>query len=501
MDYISTRGKAAPVSASEAIVQGLANDGGLFVPTSFPQWDLTRIESLCSMPYHAVASAVLAEYLTDFSTDEIDEMTQKAYGSQFDDQRILPIHTVDKFENILEIYHGPTIAFKDIALQILPHLMTKSMQKTGETKKILILVATSGDTGKAALEGFHDVENTSIIVFYPADGVSDAQKLQMTTQEGNNVYVCAVEGNFDDTQTGVKRIFSDPVMAETLANDGFRLSSANSINWGRLLPQIVYYFWSYAQLINSKQISLGDSVNFVVPTGNFGNILAGYYAKRMGLPIGKLICASNQNNVLTDFFNKGEYDRNREFYQTSSPSMDILISSNLERLLFELANRDGAQVAQWMDSLQTDGKYSLTKEQHLAIQDVFYSAWCDDEVGAFMIRHMFEDHDYLIDTHTATAQSAYEIYSDQTDDASMAMILSTANPYKFSFDVLDALKDSDVGLDGKDTFELCNELSRYTKTKIPEAILALQDKAVLFSDVCPADKMEQCVLSQVKKWK
>lgn len=500
MEYLSTRGHSQHVSAAQAIVQGLAKDGGLFVPETFPQWSLDRIQGLVDLSYKDVSRSVLSDYLTDFTNEEIIEMTSAAYGNQFDDASILPIYMVDQQENVLEIYHGPTLAFKDIALQILPYLMKKSMQKIGETKKVLILVATSGDTGKAALEGFQDVEDTAMIVFYPQDGVSAAQKLQMMTQEGDNVYVCGVNGNFDDAQSGVKRIFSDPAMAQKLEADGYRLSSANSINWGRLLPQIAYYFWSYAQLIKEGRLILGEIMNVSVPTGNFGNILAGYYAKQMGLPIGKLICASNQNNVLTDFFNQGTYDRNRDFYKTTSPSMDILISSNLERLLFELTDRDGSAVSSWMNSLKTNGAYAISDGQKARLDELFYASWSDDEMGARAIRYMFEEYDYLIDPHTAIAQIASDIYMDATNDKSQMMVLSTASPYKFAGDVVAALREEEARAD-VDAFALCDELSALTQTNIPNAILNLKGKPICHTDICEASEMDSVVLRCVQNWK
>lgn len=499
MQYISSRGSEKKVFAAEAIVQGLAEDGGLFVPQRFPQWSLEQIAGLKELPYHALSACILSTYLTDFSETEVQEMTLKAYGHQFTAPEVLPITQLDDQESVLELFHGPTLAFKDVALQILPHLMKASMEKTGEKKTMLILVATSGDTGKAALEGFKDVPGTAIAVFYPQDGVSETQKLQMLTQEGENVYVCGVEGNFDDAQTGVKRIFSDVQMQEKLAQKGYRLSSANSINWGRLLPQIAYYFWSYVQLLKSEEIRLGDPVNFVVPTGNFGNILAGYYAKRMGLPIGKLLCASNRNNVLTDFFEQGSYDRNREFFKTSSPSMDILISSNLERLLFELSDRDGLQVAKWMQALKEQGKYEILDEQKENIQKDFYAAWCDDELAAQTIKRIFECNDYLMDPHTAVAQCVYDAYYEKTDDKIASIVLSTANPYKFAKDVLEALNGKAIA--EEDGFKLCEMLSAYSKTKIPEAVLALKDKPVLHRDVYAPTNMEAALIKQVDNWK
>lgn len=497
MQYISTRGKDLTVTASQVIVQGLAHDGGLYVPEFFPQIPYEKVEQMACMSYQSIAAELIGCYLTEFLEQELTDMTSAAYGEQFDTNEIAPLVQIDAKESVLELYHGPTLAFKDMALQLLPHLMRSSMEKNGIQQKVLILVATSGDTGKAALEGFRDVENVDIAVYYPKEGVSPAQKLQMLTQEGNNVYVFGVDGDFDDTQTGVKRIFSDPAMQEKLAQKGCRLSSANSMNWGRLVSQIVYYFYSYAQLRKHNRISSGEKVNFVVPSGNFGNILAGYYAKKMGLPIHKLICASNRNNVLTDFFQKGEYNRNRAFYQTSSPSMDILISSNLERLLFEITERDSEKVALWMQSLQQSGAYQITPGMQEIVQDSFYADWCNDKEVLDTIREVWMNFGYLMDTHTAVAQHVYEQYYARTQDPAKTVIVSTASPYKFASHVLQALQpETDISQD--DEFNVVRKLSEATSTAIPRAIQELQGKPILHQVHCAPNEMEDTLLEQLK---
>lgn len=498
MQYISTRGKSEAADASQAIIQGLAGDGGLYVPERFPPWTLNRIQALCDLPYASVAARVMGDFLSEFSSEEINGMTHAAYGPQFDDPFIVPLSDMGHSEQLMELYHGPTLAFKDMALQILPHLMSASMQKTGEKQKVLILVATSGDTGKAALEGFQDVPGVAIMVFYPQDGVSAAQKRQMITQEGANLSVCGVQGNFDDAQNGVKRIFSDAVFAQKAAQAGYRLSSANSINWGRLLPQIAYYFWAYAFSLKNQRITAGEKLNFVVPTGNFGNILAGYYAKRMGLPVGKLVCASNQNHVLSDFFAQGTYDRNRPFYKTISPSMDILISSNLERLLFELANRDGAAVDEWMQQLRQGGRYELSTELQQSLKEDFAAGWCDEKMCADSIRQTFTERNKLIDPHTAVAQAVYGDFARQNPQTGPCVVAATASPYKFAADVLAALRQNRAS-DG-DVFQTADALSAETHTLIPQAILDLRDKPVLHRDTCKPEEMPQQVLSQLERW-
>ncbi len=413
-------------------------------------------------------------------------MCNAAYGT-FDSEEVVPLTKAGDNEYIMELYHGPTLAFKDIALQILPRLLSYGLKKEGESA--LILTATSGDTGKAAMEGFADVENTKIVVFYPVDGVSDMQKLQMITQTGNNTYVCAVKGNFDDAQTGVKQIFASDEFRKLAKDKGYSLSSANSINFGRLAPQIAYYFYAYATLLKRNVIKAGQSINFTVPTGNFGNILAGYYAKRMGLPISKLICASNKNNVLTDFFNTGEYSLHREFYQTTSPSMDILISSNLERLLFELVGRDSKKVVALMDNLKNDGKYTIEADMKKILDGEFWAGYCSDDDAAHTIKRMFESTDILLDPHTAVAQTVYENYVKSTGDDTVNVVVSTANPYKFAQDVEYAA----TGVKTADAFTSADNVYKATKTPIPTAISALKHAKVLHTDVAEKDSLAQAV--------
>lgn len=495
MLYNSTENKNEVVSASQAIAQGISKDGGLFVPQSFPSYDLDTISKLSKLDYKGIAKKVFSDFLTDFSEDEIDECVEKAYTKEkFGSDDPAPI-SYQKFNGndvgILELWHGPTCAFKDMALQILPHLLTKSLKKTNDDKDAVILVATSGDTGKAALEGFKDVDHTKIIVFYPVDGVSPMQKHQMTTQEGNNVNVCAIEGNFDDAQTGVKKIFTTEEIANELLNNNMMFSSANSINWGRLLPQIVYYISSYCKLVNDKKINLGDKINIVVPTGNFGNILASYYAYIMGIPVNKFICASNSNNVLTDFIRTGVYDKNREFYTTISPSMDILVSSNLERLLYKLSGDDDKTTKDWMGKLKTDGKYEVTDTVKASIMSSFYGGYCDDNKTKETISKMFKEENYLCDTHTAVAVSVYDQYVNETGDKTPTVIASTASPYKFSNAVLNAVDES-VCL--SDEFEMVDKLNEITGVDIPKPLSSLKDKKPRFSDVVKSDDMPDYVL-------
>ena len=506
MKYLSTRNAACRVSAAEAIVQGLSPEGGLFVPESFPQIPLEEICSFAKAPggYAACSARIMGAYLTDFTAQELDEMTREAYAS-FDDPRVVPTHTLTDREAVLELYHGPTLAFKDVALQMLPRLMSASIRKTGESRQVLILVATSGDTGKAALEGFKDVAGTSIMVFYPQDGVSSMQKLQMITQEGKNVAVCAVRGNFDDAQSGVKRIFSNGEFAQKLDQMGYKLSSANSINWGRLVPQIAYYFWAYAQEVEKGTVAPGAKVDFVVPTGNFGDILAGYYAKRMGLPVDRLICASNSNNVLADFFETGVYDRNRAFHKTSSPSMDILISSNLERLLFEISGRDDEKVRAWMESLQKTGRYEIGEELRQEVARDFAGGWCTEQEGAAAIRSVYEGEGYLIDTHTAVAQAVCEKQAKEGDP--FRIVLSTASPYKFPADVLRAaVPDAQIP---DESFEMVDALARAhakiagcpAEACVPAPICALRTMPVRHRESCEKDAMEEAVLQAIHGWR
>ena len=492
MLYTSTRDNSIRVSSAQAIARGISEEGGLFVPCELPEFSLKKISSMVEMNYINRAKTVLKEFLTDFSEEELDYCVNGAYAAEkFSSEKIAPTVNVNKNENILELWHGPTCAFKDMALQLLPYLMTVSAKKTAEGKTIVILVATSGDTGKAALEGFKNVENTKILVFYPVDGVSPMQKLQMTTQEGENVAVCAINGNFDDAQSAVKSIFTNDEIKAELASKNMMFSSANSINWGRLVPQIVYYFSAYCDLIGQNRINCGDEINVVVPTGNFGNILAAYYAKQMGLPIKKLICASNSNNVLTDFINSGEYDKNRQFFTTTSPSMDILISSNLERLLYHVCGEDSALVKDLMASLANSGKYTVSDDLKAKIGELF-SAGFADENGVFeTIKEQFENFNYLCDTHTAVAVKVYEDYVKSSGDDIVSVIDSTASPYKFSKSVLSALS-SDLS-DISDEFKTVDELNKLTGSAVPEPLNALKDKEIRFKEVCSKENMSEMV--------
>mgnify|MGYP004465270643 CR=1 FL=1 len=493
MLYTSTRNKNIKVTAAQAIAQGISEEGGLFVPCELPQFSLDDIGKMVSMPYTERAKNVLKYFLTDFTEEELDYCVEGAYAAEkFSSDKIAPTVHINKNENILELWHGPTCAFKDMALQLLPYLMTVSAKKTADGKTIVILVATSGDTGKAALEGFKNVDNTKILVFYPVDGVSPMQKLQMTTQEGNNVSVCAINGNFDDAQSAVKSIFTNNDIKAELAKKNMMFSSANSINWGRLVPQIVYYFSTYCDLLDQGRIALGDEINVVVPTGNFGNILAAYYAKHMGVPIKKLICASNINNVLTDFIRTGIYDRNRKFYATTSPSMDILISSNLERFLYDLTGCDDKLVGEWMKELNTNGSYEVSADVKAKMQEMFTAGCCDDAETMATIKKCASEYDYVIDTHTAVAKSVYDKYVAQTGDTTKTIIASTASPFKFNQSVLIALEDHNAVV-GKDEFTLLKELSEKSNMQIPKSLYELKDKSVVFDLVCDKDEMQQIV--------
>lgn len=493
MQYRSTRDKSVSASAAEAIKTGLSAEGGLFVPESFPSVSLDEIKGLANKSYNERAYFVLSKFLTDFTEEELLSCLDKAYTKEkFETDSIAPLYKLNNTTYFLELWHGPTCAFKDMALQILPHLLTTSMKKTNEDKEIVILVATSGDTGKAALEGFKDVAGTRITVFYPANGVSEIQKLQMVTQEGNNVNVAAVKGNFDDAQNGVKKIFTDVDYKNLLDRNRFKLSSANSINWGRLVPQIVYYFSSYAELLKNNEIEVGEKINVVVPTGNFGNILAAYYAKKMGLPIARFICASNENNVLTDFIKSGVYNKNRDFHTTISPSMDILISSNLERFLYDLTGCSDETIRKWMNELNTKGIYEISDEVKQKMQSMFYAGCCDDEETLKTIRKCADDYDYVIDTHTAVAKSVYDKYVAETGDTTKTVIASTASPFKFNQSVIIALEDH-TAVVGKDEFTLLNELSEKSNMRIPKSLYELKDKSVVFDLVCDKDEMKQIV--------
>ncbi|MBE7087378.1 MAG: threonine synthase [Clostridiales bacterium] len=482
MNFISTRGKDQVINGASAIAKGLADDGGLFVPEYFPNLS-DRLKDLLEMDYAERAATVLGSFLEEYDKAELLSACQKAYA-KFEDEDPAPVvRTDDKFY-IMELFHGPTLAFKDVALTLLPYLLRKGCDISGIKEEVLILVATSGDTGKAALEGFKDQEGIKIMVFYPSEGVSDMQKAQMCTQEGNNVNVVAVKGNFDDCQTAVKKIFSSKDFNFDLKKRGVVLSSANSINFGRLAPQITYYFSAYCDLVNSGEINFSDKVNFVVPTGNFGNILAGYYAKKMGLPIDKLICASNSNNVLTEFFAGGEYDANREFFKTMSPSMDILISSNLERLVFELSNRDAALTESRMNELKKQGKYSITETELEKLNEEFFADFCDEDECLQEIYDYFEEYGYVLDPHTSVAVKVAKNFLSFTENQNATVVLSTASPYKFTQSVLKAITGKSVS----DAFKGADMLMNETAMPIPTQISTLKTKEKRFTKVI--DKTE-----------
>ncbi|MBR5682207.1 MAG: threonine synthase [Ruminococcus sp.] len=487
MFYNSTRNSNVKVSSAEAITQGISVDGGLFVPESIPQLTLDEIKAIGDMSYADRAAYIFAKYLTDFTEAEIHHCTDNAYSTKnFETESIAEIAHLFDGTYMLELWHGPTCAFKDMALQILPYFLTTSAKKIKLDKKIVILVATSGDTGKAALEGFRDVEGTSILVFYPEDGVSPMQKRQMKTQEGSNVGVCAIKGNFDDCQNGVKAIFTNDEVKKALDSNGMIFSSANSINWGRLVPQVVYYVSAYAELVKDNEIKLGEKINIVVPTGNFGNILAAYYAKHMGIPVNKLICASNINNVLTDFINTGVYDRNRKFYATVSPSMDILISSNLERLLYLMTGRNDALIREWFGKLSSEGRYEVSDEVKAKLKEEFSAGFCDDSQTKNTIHSIYEKYSYTCDTHTAVAVKVYKDYKETTGDNTKTVIASTASPYKFSAAVLEALegKASDI-----DEYDKVGRIAELSDIPVPAALADLKNKPERFNDVI--DKADQ----------
>ena len=485
--YRSTRSDANKVTASQAILQGLAKDGGLFVPEEIPKLTLS-MDQLAKMSYQETAYEVMRLFLTDFTEEELKHCIHSAYDEKFDAKEIAPLKEADK-AFYLELFHGATIAFKDMALSILPHLMTTSAKKNHVDHEIVILTATSGDTGKAALAGFADVPGTKIIVFYPKDGVSAIQEKQMITQKGDNTFVVGIRGNFDDAQTGVKQMFGDQELAREMNQAGFQFSSANSINIGRLVPQVVYYVYAYAKMLASGTVKDKEQINVVVPTGNFGNILAAYYAKNMGVPIRKLICASNDNKVLYDFFQSGEYDRNREFILTSSPSMDILISSNLERLIYQISGRDATKTASFMKSLQTEGKYAITPEMRVALQD-FIGGYAVETEVAEEIKTVYEKSRYVLDTHTAVASKVYRKYADETSDGTKTVIASTASPYKFARSVMKALGK---GTEDMSDFELVDELSKVSGVKVPPAIEEIRSAAVLHDTVVDRSDMKATV--------
>lgn len=489
LSYQSTRGGQTGVTASQAVLQGLARDGGLFMPTEIPKLDVS-LEKLASMTYQETAYEVMKLFLTDYTEEELKDCIAKAYDSKFDTEEIAPLA---KAENayFLELYHGNTIAFKDMALSILPHLMTTAAKKNHMDKEIVILTATSGDTGKAAMAGFADVPGTRIIVFYPKGGVSRVQELQMRTQKGDNTAVVAIHGNFDDAQTGVKKLFGDKALAEELAEKGFQFSSANSINIGRLVPQVVYYVYAYAKLLENQEIEKGEEINVVVPTGNFGNILAAYFAKCMGLPIKTLICASNDNKVLYDFFTTGTYDKNREFILTNSPSMDILVSSNLERLIYLSTGCDAAANKAMMEDLNTKGSYTVTESMKEFMKD-FRGSFANQDQVAAVIKELFEDTGYLIDTHTGVAAAVYEAYRKDSGDKTKTVIASTASPYKFSHSVMEAIKGH-AAIDGKDEFDIVDELSALSGTTIPAAVEEIRTAPIRHNLECDVDDMKKTV--------
>lgn len=484
MNYTSTRNNQICVTAAQAISRGISPEGGLYVPTSLPTLTMADVEALVPLSYKERATALLSRFLTDFTAEEVAACCDAAYGDRFDTPAIAPLYDMGDGRYVLELWHGPTCAFKDMALQILPHLMSVSVGKTNPDEEIVILVATSGDTGKAALEGFRDAPNTRILVFYPAEGVSEMQRFQMITQEGENVGVCAIGGNFDDAQTGVKAIFTDEEVTSKLAENGMRFSSANSINWGRLVPQIVYYVSAYCDLLAQSKIKAGESINVVVPTGNFGNILACYYAKCMGLPVNKLICASNRNRILTDFFESGVYDCNRPFYTTTSPSMDILVSSNLERLLYHLCGDNSDEIARLMAALKTEKKYTVSDAVREAVQRDFVGGSADDGQVADTIKGIYEESGYLCDTHTAVAMTVYENYRENTGDVTPTVIASTASPFKFAPAILDALGAALA----ETPYDQLADLQAFTGWKTPQPLGSLRDKAIRFTDECANNK-------------
>jgi len=493
MNYKSTRDNDISVMSADAIAKGLSPEGGLFVPDSIPVVSLNKLKYMADMTYTQRAHEILGRFLTDFTEDELDKCISAAYTKEkFETNNIAPVYKMNDDQYRLELWHGPTCAFKDMALQILPHLLTTSVKKLGIDRETVILVATSGDTGKAALEGFKDVAGTKIVVFYPDEGVSQIQRLQMCTQEGSNVFVSAVNGNFDDAQNGVKAIFTDKEYENELLSYKKALSSANSINWGRLVPQIVYYFSAYCDMVKAEEISVGDEVNICVPTGNFGNILAAYYAKCMGLPVKKLICASNKNNVLTDFINTGVYDRNRDFYVTTSPSMDILISSNLERLLYMVSGGRADVVNTYMTELKENGKYTVSEEIKKEISDNFYGDFADDEKCAETIRNTYEKFRYVTDTHTAVAVAVHNDYVEKTGDETKTIIASTASPFKFNGAVLSALQ-GEGAVSEFDEFRLLEKLANDYELRVPKSLASLEEKEIRFEVVCDKNQMKAVV--------
>lgn len=496
MKYISTRGTDYQYSSAQAIKQGIAPDGGLFVPESIPKLSKEDLQRMTTQTYMETAADVLSLYLDDYSHSELLDYCTWAYDPEKFGDDPAPLVQLNKYndrEYILELWHGPTAAFKDMALQLLPYLMTGAIRKTGEKSKVCILAATSGDTGKAALEGFKDIPGTEVIVFYPNSGVSEAQRLQMVTTEGDNVHVIAVKGCFDDTQSGVKEIFADTDFEKTLKEKGVILSSANSINWGRLVPQIAYYVASYAVLLRDEKIAMGEPINVVVPTGNFGNILAAWYAMKMGVPINKLICASNRNKVLSDFLRSGTYDKNRDFYKTNSPSMDILISSNLERLLFEITGKNGAKILEWMGQLSEKGTYSVDPTTLRTLQNVFVGGFADEAGIVKTIREVYDRCDHVIDTHTAVGFNVYGRYYQRSADEAKTIFVSTASPFKFADSVLDAIFGGGYSR-GRSAEVIIRELSEESSLPVPAGLSNLSERQILHNALIEKDDMQKQVL-------
>jgi threonine synthase len=486
MEYISTRGLVPPISSKKAIIKGIAEDNGLYVPSNFPWIGPNPFSDVAENYYATWAAKILRSFLTDYSEEELKTACQSAYADNFDSPLTAPVKFLTNEIAVLELWHGPTLAFKDMALQIMPHLLSMAMQSESAKNEVVILVATSGDTGKAALEGFADVKGVRIFVVYPHEGVSEIQRLQMVTQKGANVGICGVRGNFDDAQSGVKQIFSDKKMNSQLASFHFQLSSANSINWGRLAPQIAYYFVAYDEMVKAGKIQRGRKVPVCVPTGNFGNILAAYYAIRSGLPVSRLICASNLNKVLTDFIRSGVYDRRREFYKTESPSMDILISSNLERLLFELAGRQPATIRDWMNQLASQGHYAISGEALEEFQSLFYGGFTNHQETLLAIHEAFEKHGYLMDPHTAVGYNVLQRYREEAGDSTPALLASTASPFKFNFAVLQALNKKPVQTD---EFSLLRELSSLSGQPVPHKLAELRNLREIHKRVCEKEDM------------
>jgi threonine synthase len=484
MNYLSTRG-ASSVSAAAAIRHGIAPDGGLYTPEQIPVLDETKLRGMIGQTYQEIAAAIIGMYLTDYQPADLKEMIAAAYAApaKFETAAVTPVVKLRDRQYILELWHGPTCAFKDVALQLLPHLMTKASELCHDPNEIVILVATSGDTGKAALEGFKDVPGTKIVVFFPEEGVSTIQRLQMVTQEGQNTYVIAVKGNFDDAQSGVKQLFTAPAMIEKLQDYQMSFSSANSINWGRLVPQIVYYFYSYMELCRRGELSYGEKLNVNVPTGNFGNILAAYFAKEMGLPLGKLICSSNSNNVLTEFIATGVYNRNRPFFTTASPSMDILISSNLERLLYYLSGKNSQAVAEWMESLKNEGRYRVDPETAARIKGLFYGGFASEIDTLVTIKQVYDSTGTVLDTHTAVGEAVYEKYCLTTGDNTPVLLVATASPFKFNASVVRAISGADA-VQGKTEFELLEQLAALSGLTVPAGLKKLDQKPVRHQTVC-----------------